>query len=308
MLYSKPNTTFEASLTGAPSGLVGTLGVQLLDTPAGTVMVARTTAGITEIPAGSGLYHVTLTAPATAGTYSVVWDTGGATPIYTSEELVVTHNLPTPLTTPTGWLISLNELKIALGKPLNVTTEDAKLEAAISAASQAILIYTDRDFGASNVTEARTFEYDGSGFLEIDDASAITEVSLAISNYSTVLTVDQWEAQPHRGPVYTYLLLPFGLLISSPAMGFKQNLDRYEPVQTEPTIATVIATWGYPTVPADVKQATIWTATSMSENPRPYTSESIADYSHSNQPQTSSTEAIPERARSLLEPYRRVFA
>lgn len=39
------------------SGLVGTVGVTIL-LPAGTVHVARTTAGITEPVAGSGVYHV----------------------------------------------------------------------------------------------------------------------------------------------------------------------------------------------------------------------------------------------------------
>lgn len=205
-------------------------------------------------------------------------------------------------------LITLNELKVALGVPTTTTNQDAKFSAAIEAATAAILVYTDRDFGTVDVTEPRTFEYDGSGLLEIDDAETITAVSLAISNYTTTLTTEQWEAQPHRGAVYTYLLLPFGSLIASPQMGFKQNLDRYEPFQTEPTIATVTATWGYNTVPADVKQAAIWTAISMSESPRPYTSEAIADYSHSSQPERYDVEAIPERARALLEPYRRVFA
>lgn len=82
-------TTFPAVLDGAPTGQAGTIGVQIVTAVGGTVTVPRTTSGITEAPAGSGIYTVTLTAPA-AGSYEVLWDTGGGTPTYAVEELLVT--------------------------------------------------------------------------------------------------------------------------------------------------------------------------------------------------------------------------
>jgi hypothetical protein len=90
MLYVRPGATFEAQADNFPTGLVGTLGVAIIDTPTGTVITARTIAGIVEQPAGSGLYSVELVAPAAEGTYSVVWDTGGGAPRYAREELAVT--------------------------------------------------------------------------------------------------------------------------------------------------------------------------------------------------------------------------
>jgi hypothetical protein len=82
-------TTFEATADQAPTGLVGTIGVQIQDGQ-GTAVLARHTTGIVEAPAGSGIYTATMTAPAVAGQYVVVWDTGGVSPVYKSEDLAVT--------------------------------------------------------------------------------------------------------------------------------------------------------------------------------------------------------------------------
>lgn len=90
MIYARPSATFVAEFDGAPTGLAGTIGVQIVSRPAGVVALARTTAGIAETPAGSGLYTVALTAPTTLGDYDVLWDTGGATPRYAREPLEVT--------------------------------------------------------------------------------------------------------------------------------------------------------------------------------------------------------------------------
>lgn len=102
MIYARPGQPFEATTNGAPTGLTGTIGVRVIDQPVGTVMTPRTTAGIIEAPAGSGIYSVALTAPNTEGTYLVVWDTGGATPTYASEELQVVGVLPAPLVISAG--------------------------------------------------------------------------------------------------------------------------------------------------------------------------------------------------------------
>lgn len=102
MIYSRPAAQFEALLSGAPTGLVGTLGVRIIDTPAGTTVLARTTAGIAEQPPGSGIYSVALTAPNVEGSYSVVWDTGGGSPVFSAEELVVSGAAQPPIAEPAG--------------------------------------------------------------------------------------------------------------------------------------------------------------------------------------------------------------
>lgn len=67
------------------SGLVGTLGFTLLNAD-GTVNTARTTAGVIELAAGSGLYAATVTFPS-GFVGDLVWDTGGASPKYASESI-----------------------------------------------------------------------------------------------------------------------------------------------------------------------------------------------------------------------------
>jgi hypothetical protein len=86
LIYQAPSASFEATADWGTTGLTGTIGVQILDNVGG-VTTARTTAGVTEI--ASGIYSATLTAPAAAGQYSVVWDDGTT---YASDELTVTSS------------------------------------------------------------------------------------------------------------------------------------------------------------------------------------------------------------------------
>lgn len=94
-IYVPPSTSFEATGAGFPSGITGTLGVRIVDN-AGATVIARTTAGIIEHPAGSGLYAKTFTSPTVPGQYTVVWDTGGTDVSWAAEELVVQIPVTTP--------------------------------------------------------------------------------------------------------------------------------------------------------------------------------------------------------------------
>lgn len=69
------SSSFEATANMGTTGLVGTLGVQIIDNQGATVL-ARTTAGIAEFPVGFGTYETLLIAPATVGQYTIVWDAG----------------------------------------------------------------------------------------------------------------------------------------------------------------------------------------------------------------------------------------
>lgn len=65
----------------ATTGLTGTIGVQIIDIDSMTILLPRTTTGITEIVAGSGVYVWSGTV-ADAIHYLAIWDTGGNTPSY----------------------------------------------------------------------------------------------------------------------------------------------------------------------------------------------------------------------------------
>jgi hypothetical protein len=95
-INSDPGEEFVDTQQFGIQGLVGIVGVQIIKPPAGTIETARTTTVITEQPPSSGIYHATLTAPTLAGTYTIVWDTSGGSPIYAYEDLIVGESLAPP--------------------------------------------------------------------------------------------------------------------------------------------------------------------------------------------------------------------
>lgn len=216
------------------------------------------------------------------------------------------------------WLVQLSEVKTALYVDPTDTRKDDLYTSAISAASRAILNYTERDFASPLVTETREFTYDGSGFLDIDDANNITAVAMKVPNSSdVVLDEEVWTAMPAKrddSPVFTYLLIPNGYpSYPSVAMGFERNLDTFvadHGYSTKPQTVAVTAEWGWPEVPADVKRAAIWTIRDWTSDPKGDSrlqSESIAGYSRSwAQLGGLGMLAIPNAARDLLASYQRL--
>jgi hypothetical protein len=86
MPTAAPSTSFSATAE-FDTGLAGTLGVRI--DQGNSTVTARSTSDIIEYPAGSGVYIATLTAPATGGTYQLVWDDGTN---YASDDLLVTSS------------------------------------------------------------------------------------------------------------------------------------------------------------------------------------------------------------------------
>lgn len=114
-IYAIPSTSFQAVMTGAPTGLVVSSGVtvQVINSSTGAVAIAETSSGITENPASSGIYIATLTAPSSNGEYVVVWKvTVGTTVTRTAEELFVTGTPPSPTTATSGSQPSMNLLAL----------------------------------------------------------------------------------------------------------------------------------------------------------------------------------------------------
>jgi hypothetical protein len=197
-------------------------------------------------------------------------------------------------------LITLQSLKDAIGIPYSDVGRDVRLEQAIKNASSAIRTYTDRDFGTLPETATRTFAYDGSGTLEIDDCAVGSITAIAVAG--TTISSTQYLAQPdRRSPVHYWLLLGASGGVS-PEMGFERGLDYYNPTQT--TTVSVTADWGWPVVPDDVQQAAIYTAAAMAESPKPYVSQQYESYSV--QLPAPMADAIPQRAKALLDPYQRL--
>lgn len=212
-------------------------------------------------------------------------------------------------------LITTDEYLTATG----ISVGDADVDQiawAISVASQTIRDYTDRDFvlTADAVSGTRNFVYQGNNELEIDDAVAVTQVAIAPTTFDTGRTLDptEWYAVVNKDGVIDHIELYtlFGARGRySPEMGFTRNLDTL-PIIDYPVTLTITATWGWPEIPRNVKQAAVWGAADFMSDPGPYNSESIANYSRSyigaRAASAMVTNALPERALALLEAYNRI--
>jgi hypothetical protein len=211
-------------------------------------------------------------------------------------------------------LITLEFLRNLLGYDVTNHRDDLRFTTLIPLASLAVRNYTERDFGAPQVTEERTFEYDGSGYLDVDDADAITSVKIVVPHSTDFeLSEDAWVPLPRRrddSPVYQYLWIATGQGYS-PEMGFLYNLDRWaaEHGPGVTGLAKVTGTWGWPSVPGDVQLATVWTVQSWKDKPtQNLTAEAIEGYSRawgSRSGGAATTLAIPNESRDLLENYRK---
>lgn len=101
--YARPGAALTLTFDSPTSGLVGTFGIEFREATSGDVVVARSTAGIAEIPAGTGLYRWQGFAPG-IGDYLVVADDGTGTPAGTTAEtlIVTTSGLPDLEAAPAG--------------------------------------------------------------------------------------------------------------------------------------------------------------------------------------------------------------
>lgn len=213
-------------------------------------------------------------------------------------------------------LITLEEYRAATGVNVTNTRDDARFTQLVPFVSSAIRSFTERDFASPIVTEERIFEYDGSGYLDIDDASDVQEVAMTFPNLGTadvVLAAADWSPKPQRrddAPVYHYIAMGRGWGAGSPEMGFERNLDvwvKEHPQGPYSSLVKVTATWGWPVVPGDVKVAAIWTMQAWLSRPsgQGLTSEAIEGWSRTwgSRDSSSARMAIPDEARDLLVAY-----
>lgn len=217
-------------------------------------------------------------------------------------------------------LIDLATYKSLTGVDPTYTTDDVQIAAILEGASQAVEAFTGRTFVVSTgVSTPRTYQYDGSGFLDIDDCTAVTGIEINIPNAPNyVMQTAEWTAMPDNGVVFYYVILHGGPNVFgiSPQMGFTYNLDRYDGFPSvKPSTVSVTATWGWPAIPDAVKLAVALTVSefvsaSSSGRGEGLTAEAIADWSRSWGTRTGGSVAlaIPNRARDLLAPFTRLFA
>jgi hypothetical protein len=184
-----PSSSFE---TVADLGVTGlTPGVRIIDN-AGNTTTARVTTGVTEYPASSGIYAKTLTAPATAGQYTILWDNGTQTAgNFATEDLVVSA---TAAAFGSG---TLYVTAAALKQTLNIgsTYADDDIDIACEAASRACDGYRNLSPGLFAPTSSQTRYYDATQAdtcISIDPLNSLTSVSVDVDGdgtYETTWTV-----------------------------------------------------------------------------------------------------------------------
>jgi hypothetical protein len=295
MIAAAPGATFEASLQNAPTGLVGTIGVRIMDGQ-GATTTARTTTGIVETPAGSGIYVATLTAPTTAGTYQVVWDTGSVTPSTTAVDDLIVTSTASAVSVPSGAdLTTLAAVRSFMLTPAADTGQDDLVQSSITRASLACMRYMDRQVRPLDTVDAvRMFRIGGasrSRTIPVKDLSAApTTIRVLADDAVTAVTTVQ---------VSDRLLLPLD----------RQSTDPIEAIRLLPAAGPlapewyveVTGKWGWPVVPADVEEACILTVVArMRSNVQAFaTAVNLADSDALGRP-----EGIPQSARRLLDYYR----
>lgn len=181
---------------------------------------------------------------------------------------------------------------------------DEATEAALAAAEDAVLQHTGRDFTQPAGAETRSYVYDGSGILEVDDFTNATAVTIDGASQ-----IGGWTAGPREGA--TFYWIDFGgVRRESPEMGFSRNLDTIAP-RTGRYRSTVnlTAEFGWPAAaPPSIKQAVTWLTDEMRKstgNQGDVQAEGIADLNYVYQRISEST-SMPARVLALLEPFRRI--
>lgn len=94
MRMSQPTSQVRVFCVGFDTGLTGTVQIQVVKRD-GTVAIARSTTGITELLSGSGIYVCDLSPPRICDDYLIVWDDGSVAPTDVAvEELIVRPYAP----------------------------------------------------------------------------------------------------------------------------------------------------------------------------------------------------------------------
>lgn len=212
-------------------------------------------------------------------------------------------------------LITLAEYKELAGLQAADTRKDSQISALIPGVSRAVRNFTGRQFEISGgLASSRTFAYDGSGILDIDDCVTVTSLATdaGVPGQTYNLDDNSWVLMPQSDEVSYYVLILGGPFSGSWSgeMGFRNNLDNYEFSGRMPMV-TVTATWGWTAIPEDVKLATYWTISDLVSRPsgESLTAEQIAGYSRSWGRGGVSEQgiAIPNRARDVLSSYAKLI-
>ena len=149
-------------------------------------------------------------------------------------------------------LITLGEMKDWLGIRQVDTTRDGKIVQRINAASKRIMEVAGREFKPASTTPAERsfdiFQSDCYGVKQIGDLSTLTSSSATISDFNTGTVT-----QTLTGTEYTALPRNRGADEPITALRFFSSANGYR----AGGVLNITGIWGFPSVPEDVKHATM---------------------------------------------------
>lgn len=255
-----PGATYEAVVEWGTTGLVGTLGMEVLDNEGGT-SVARLTTNVIEI--ATGVYSRTgNVAPSLVGQYTIVWDDGTD---FVTDELNITGTPTAAIgSSPSGRdLCTLGDVCMLIPgySAGDDSATDAILQVLITEQSRDAMERTGREITPIETTQpaTRLFDLNGSFFrrrkVKIGDAADIDTVKLLDiqGNELQTLTSNDYALLPRVRedwqPYGTIWFLPNSPTLWASWFGPAGNF--------EPSfgIVSVTATWGFPAIPDTVRDA-----------------------------------------------------
>lgn len=186
------------------------------------------------------------------------------------------------------------------------TDDTALLTLAINGVSEAARRYCAREFvdpSGTNADVTRTFEYDGSGYLDLApyDLRSITSVALAgLALTATTGAGDgDYVTLPRNGTAE-------GTILYLTIRGYYKLGSAswiYSPVLATRDVV-IVGKWGMTAVPADVELACLIAVSDLYRNPEQVSSRGSGDFTISELAENpGSEEALSPGARKLLEQY-----
>jgi hypothetical protein len=203
-------------------------------------------------------------------------------------------------------LCTLSDVRQALEMPTSDTTRDALIGSLITIYSQAIMNEVNREFapitGSVGTPTTRRFKLElGSFRLDLDpyDLQTVSSVVVAPEGSSpqTLTDVTEFQAQPVTKADGTYTSIEFSHLLTS-------IFTSTTAVRFGYCLVDVSGVWGFPSIPAPVKDACILSVTSaMRRDISAFALGEVDALQIATERQASY--GLPTAARRMLNSYRR---
>lgn len=167
MRYVFPNQSFTAVFNIGEPGLT-TVGVTVVNAETGAEITARSTVGVIETPAGSGIYSKTADAPSTEQTYIAIADVDGDAP-FAAYDFVVATEIPFIEDIPDGLLDRFKE------RVETDIDDDELVRMLIEARTEIALRYGPGAVEVEEYVEGRTRSIAPARIVDATEALTVTE-------------------------------------------------------------------------------------------------------------------------------------